>query len=54
MIQSYQKWATVPEQNFKKDLFLTKEDGKEIKLLYFVHTYVEKSSKTTAFTFPRQ
>lgn len=54
MIKSYQKWATVPEQNLKKDLFLTKEDGKEVRLLYFVHTQVQKSGWTTQLRFPRQ
>lgn len=35
-------------------MFLTKEEGKEIKLPYFVNTHVKKSGRTTPLTFPRQ
>lgn len=35
-------------------MFPTEEEGKEIKLPYFVHTYVKKSGRTTPPTFPRQ
>lgn len=54
MIQSCQKWAIVPGWNLKRDLFLTNEEGKQIKLLYFVHTYVQNSGRITRLSFRRQ
>lgn len=51
--------ATKTEQQYlnrslRNICFLTKQEGKEIKLPYFVNTCVQKSGRTTPLTFPRQ
>lgn len=44
----------MPGWNLKRDLFLTNKEGKQIKLLYFVHTYVQNSGRITRLSFRRQ